>query len=82
MIGWIGATLLALSGLPEAIKAIQTLNSPLTWTFLLMWLFGEVFTLIYVLQKNREVKLLPLLFNYGLNIVFITVIVGIKVCWM
>lgn len=79
MIGWIGAFLLAMCGLPQAIEAVSTLNCTLTWAFLLMWFFGEVFTLIYVVKKSKEVKLLPLLFNYGMNILFILVMITIKV---
>jgi hypothetical protein len=78
MFGWLGATLLALCGLPEAWKAITTSICSLGWAFLLMWGFGELFTLLFVLKKNREVKLLPLIFNYGLNLIFITIMVYIK----
>lgn len=78
-IGWMGAILLALCGLPELIIAIKTGTSTVSYAMLLMWLFGEIFALIYTINKNKKVKLLPLLFNYGLNIVIITAILIIKV---
>lgn len=77
-IGWISAVLLATCGIPEAYEALKTGDSALTWTFLLMWYFGEIFALIYTMNKNKKVKLIPLLFNYGLNLVLISVIISCK----
>lgn len=79
LLGWLGSTLLALCGLPEAFQALSTGSSGLTWTFLGLWGGGEIVVLIYTLLKSRQVKLLPLIFNYGLNIVFISIIVWVKV---
>lgn len=73
-IGWLGSTLLALCGAPEAYLAATTGESSLSWTFLCMWLSGELLALVYVIHKNSEVKVLPLIFNYGLNIIFISII--------
>lgn len=76
MIGWIGAILLSLCGLPQAIHSYKTKSSNgVSLYFLLMWLFGEVFTLVYVFEKT---DVLPLLVNYTLNIVFIMVILYYK----
>lgn len=77
-IGWIGAILLACCGIPEVIYGIKTGSVSLTWGFLLMWGFGEIFALIYTSIKSRKVKLLPLIFNYGLNIVCISILVWLK----
>lgn len=65
-------------GLPEAISALQTGSSALGWPFLLLWYGGEIGLLIYTLLKSKEVKLRPLLLNYGANILFISIIIGVK----
>lgn len=77
-IGWIGGVLLALCAAPEAYTALTTGNTGLGWPFLLLWQGGEIALLAYTLMKSREVKLLPLLFNYGLNILFISTIMYVK----
>lgn len=78
IIGWAGATLLALCALPEAYRAYVTGECTLSWTFLLMWGIGEVLALVYTILKSRKVRLFPLLFNYGLNIVFISYMLWVK----
>jgi uncharacterized protein with PQ loop repeat len=77
-IGWISGAMLALCGLPEAVLAYRRKNSLLSYPFLLMWYIGEWGLFFYSLAKNKEVDLLPLLFNYGLNIVFISIILFYK----
>jgi len=74
IIGWISAFLFAFCGVPEVLISLQTGDSGLSWSFLAMWFFGELGAIIYVINKSKEVKLLPLLFNYGVNIVCITII--------
>ena len=70
LFGWIGAALLAICGAPLAIQAIRQKDIDTNIVFLLSWYFGEIITLVYVfLQYGFE---WPLLFNYGLNIIFIT----------
>ena len=78
IIGWFSAVLLAFCGIPEVIISLQTGDSGLSWYFLMMWLWGEILALIYVANKSKQIQLLPLLFNYGLNIVCITTIVLCK----
>ena len=74
--GWLGSMLFAISAIPQAIHSFKTKQSEgVTWGLLLLWFFGEIFTLIYVLPKN---DVLPLLMNYMLNIVFISVILYYK----
>lgn len=75
-IGWIGSILLAFCGLPQAIESWRTKNSDgLTWSFLLMWGMGEVFTIIYILPKWHW----PLIFNYTANLIFIGIILYYKI---
>ena len=77
-IGWLGSILLAICGLPEAYFAITTGTTSLSYIFLILWGSGEIFTLFYLTQKNKKIKLLPLFLNYGLNIVFISILLIIK----
>ncbi len=76
-IGWLGACLLALCGLPQAVQSFRTKSSKgISWMFLTLWGLGELFTLFYVFSK---VDVLPLVMNYCLNIVFISVIFYFKI---
>lgn len=75
-IGWIGSILFAVCGLPQAVQSIRDGHSRgLNWTFLLCWLGGEIFTLIYIFPKSDW----PLIFNYTLNLVFLGIIVRYKI---
>ena len=74
-IGWLGGVLLAACGFPEAVRAIKNKKCELSWAFLTMWGLGEVFTFVYVTLDKFS---LPLLFNYGFNILFITIMVCFK----
>ena len=75
-LGWIGSVLLAFCGLPQAIECIKTKSSEgLTWAFILMWAFGELFTFIYILPKMD----LPLMLNYSANIIFLIIILYYKI---
>lgn len=76
LIGWMGSILLAFCGLPQAWQSYRDKNSDgMTWGMLLMWGFGELLTIIYILPKFY----LPLLFNYTANLIFIGVIVYYKI---
>ena len=75
-IGWIGGILLAFCGLPQAWESYKTKSSEgLTWSFLIMWGLGELFTIVYVIPKWHW----PLIFNYTANIVFISIIAYYKI---
>jgi uncharacterized protein with PQ loop repeat len=74
--GWLGSVMLAFCGLPQAIESYKTKNSDgLTWGFLLMWLFGEVFTFIFIFPT----MILPLVFNYTANLIFVGIIIYYKI---
>lgn len=79
LIGWLGATLLALCGVPEVIKTYQENVCNLSWGFMLMWLFGELLTIIYVIFKLKNKAIWPLIFNYGINIICILLLIFFKV---
>lgn len=72
--GWLGCVLLAVCGLPEAIKAIREKKTGLTWGLLLMWFVGEIFAIIYVIGLGSW----PLLFNYGVNITILLPVLWYK----
>jgi uncharacterized protein with PQ loop repeat len=76
IIGYIGSILLAICGLPQAIESFKTKSSEgLTWGFILLWFFGEIFTFAYIIPKMD----LPLLINYSANIIFLIIIIYYKV---
>jgi uncharacterized protein with PQ loop repeat len=72
-IGWIGSVFLAVCGAPQAWKCYRAGSaraiSPL---FVLLWLGGEVCYVVSVLLKFGWVDWMML--NYGLNILFASVI--------
>lgn len=75
-LGWVGSILLAFCGMPQALDSYRRKSSTgITWGFIGMWFLGELFTLIYIYPKAD----LPLLFNYLINIFFISVIGYYKV---
>jgi len=74
IIGWVGAFLLATCGIPQVYKSVKTKDfSGLSILFILWWGIGEVLVLYYVI--NRAFRW-PLLFNYGLNIIAVFIILG------
>ena len=76
IIGYIGSILLAICGLPQAIESYKTKSSEgLTWGFILLWFFGELFTFAYIIPKMD----LPLLINYSANLIFLIIILYYKI---
>jgi len=76
IIGWIGSVLFAFCGLPQAVECFKKGHSRgLNWGFLLCWFFGEVLTIVYVLPKMD----IPLLFNYGFNLIILLIILRYKI---
>ena len=73
ILGWIAGILFAFCGLPQAVKSYKDKHSKgLSSYFLLMWTGGEILTIIYVLYRHGFDG--PLLFNYTVNLIFLTVI--------
>ena len=76
-IGWIGGVMLALCAAPQAIQCYKQKHAKgLNWGLILLWYIGEILLLIYTIMRHGLD--LPLLFNYGLNIVLLTYIIRIK----
>jgi len=75
LLGFTGATLLALCALPEVFSSIRKGYCGASWGLLLVWLIGEILTFAYVFITNPDVYLL---FNYGSNVILILVLVYYK----
>ena len=76
VLGWLGSICLAICGLPQAWQSYKDKNSEgISWGFILLWAFGEVFALAYVYDKLD----LPLLLNYATNILILAVILYYKI---
>ena len=75
--GWIGALCLAFCAVPQAIMSVKQKHSHgISKGLLWLWSLGELFTLIYIWYGTRD---LPLLVNYGLNVIFIGIVIWYKV---
>ncbi|MCT0252673.1 MULTISPECIES: PQ-loop repeat-containing protein [unclassified Synechocystis] len=80
-IGWIGAFMLAVCGIPQAYECWLNGNANgLSPLFLGSWFVGEVLTLVFVLyeQARTDANMWPLLFNYAINILTIFVMIYYK----
>jgi uncharacterized protein with PQ loop repeat len=75
-LAWFGSILLGVCSVPELIKTLRTKTCTLTWSFLLLWFFGEVFVLVPVLAKDLGAFLV---FNYSLNTLIIGVLLYYKI---
>lgn len=76
ILGWIGSILLAICGAPEAYYAIKNKSTQLSWPFLCLWGFGEIFVFLPVVF---QIKSPYLILNYSLNLVFISIITYYKI---
>jgi uncharacterized protein with PQ loop repeat len=73
VIGYAGALMLALCGAPQLYKCFKDKHARgLSWGLVLLWLGGEVLTIIYLLMAG--IMTAPLIVNYGFNLI---VLVGI-----
>lgn len=76
ILGWLGSVCLAICGVPQAIQSFKDKHSHgISWGFLLLWTFGEIFALAYVYDKLD----LPLLVNYGSNILIVGIMLYYKI---
>lgn len=75
-LGWIGSICFACCGIPQAWQAHRTKStSDLSWSFLLLWFFGELLTIQYIWPKQDY----PLLLNYSINFCCLLVIIYYKI---
>lgn len=76
-LGYIGALMLAICALPQAIMSLREGNSyGLSHGFLWLWYLGEIFTIVYIIDKLGTSG--PLFLNYATNIGLITIIMYYK----
>jgi len=76
IMGWLGSICLAICGIPQAWQSYKDKHSHgISWGFVLLWAFGEIFALAYVYDKLD----LPLLLNYSTNILILAVILYFKI---
>lgn len=76
IMGWLGSICLAICGIPQAWQSFKDKHSHgISWGFVLLWSFGELFALAYVYDKLD----LPLLLNYATNILILAVILYYKI---
>lgn len=74
-IGWLGSFLLAVCAFPQAWASWrQGHSNGLTWSLLILWGGGEVFTLSYVMARGDA----PLILNYACNFASLAVIAFYK----
>jgi len=76
LMGWLGSILLASCGIPQAWSSYKDKHSHgMSWAFLLLWAFGELFAMIYVYDKLD----LPMMMNYGTNILILAIMIYYKI---
>lgn len=76
LMGWLGSLCLSICGLPQAWMSFKEKSSEgISWGFLLLWGFGELFGIAYVVDKADA----PLIMNYATNILIIGVILYYKI---
>ncbi len=81
VIGWIGAALFAICALPQAVKTFKTKKADdLSWLFLLLWFFGEIFTFIYLIIDDLKLNTthFPLYINYVFNTLIVVYLMYAK----
>lgn len=72
IMGWAGALMLGICALPQAISSYRNKDSSgISLSFLMLWLGGEVLTLLYIVSTSMQ---LPLVVNYLFNILCLSVI--------
>ncbi len=77
LVGMLGATMLALCPLPQAIRTVRTQSAQdISWPFLLLWFGGEVLLLSYVAADTGNTILLA---NYCANLLCLVPILWVKV---
>jgi uncharacterized protein with PQ loop repeat len=70
-LGWFGNIILSIGVFPQVYQTWVTHDvDSFSWSFLLMWAFGVLFTFIYILHDNKKAGKYqwPLLLNYFVNI--------------
>jgi hypothetical protein len=72
--GWMTTILLTLCSVPEIYSGLKTGSVGATYGLLYLWLAGEITGLIYTISRKDA----PLIVNYSMNSILVTVILLIK----
>jgi len=75
LIGYSGGIAFALCAIPEAWASYRRGYATISWGMLLLWIYGELATLLAVMIKAPE---LFLIINYVGNIIFTAIILYYK----
>ena len=75
LVGIIGSFLLAVCAVPEVVSSVKKGYCGASLSFLLTWLFGELFTLVYICQTSAD---LILIVNYSINTILILILLIFK----
>ena len=81
ILGWLGAFFFAVCAVPQVVQTWRTKKAgDLSMLFLLFWLFGEVFTSIYILVDDiaLHVTHFPLYANYVANTILVLYLIYAK----
>lgn len=75
VIGWVGAISFSICGIPQAWLCYKSKNAiGLSGYYLLLWLIGELCTIVYVVPTGN----MPLIFNYIFNLLVLIIILRYK----
>lgn len=78
IVGYVGAFLLAVCALPQMIMAIRQGHAKgISSLFLGSWYLGELLMLVFLIGTGITSG--PLYWNYFINFIMLTVIVGYKI---
>ena len=79
--GWFGAFLFATCAIPQVVKTWKSKKAgDLSLLFLLLWLGGELFSMVYIMVDDFSLKIthFPLYVNYIFNTVMVIYLVYAK----
>lgn len=78
IIGWLSSFFLGACGVPQAYFSWKRGKADdISWTFLIFWQAGEILGTIYVLSFTQIP--FPILVNYIINIIVISIILRYKI---
>ena len=81
IVGWAGSIMLSVCAVPQVYRTWRTRKAgDLSWGFLILWFFGEIFTFAYILVGDflSQVFHLPLYLNYLLNTLLVVYLIYAK----
>ena len=76
LIGWLSTICFSLCAMPQVIRCFKNKHGrDIPWDLTIIWTLGEIFAIIYVLP----IRDYPLLCNYFLNLLLLSIIIYYKV---